>query len=166
MPASPARYIAASQAIDCCSVGGENAAWSLRKLAGRLAPSQRRIATRYASPDRAPVVAASGCAVSITVIVDFPLWLTLQGTDTGRTSTVSFLPIIFSLRLEQIASALRGRPPGILGGDRPRDLVIVESVFRLGRRLDARNVERTHDLAVGADADILHFEVVDGRALH
>src|SRR6185295_9094318 len=110
MPASPARYIAASQAIDCCSVGGENAAWSLRKLAGRFALSQRRIATRYASPDRAPVVAASGRAVSIPVIIDFPLWLTLQGTETGRTSTASFLLIICSLRFEQIARARRSRP--------------------------------------------------------
>src|SRR5438445_5667605 len=109
MTASPARYLAASQAIDCDRVGDANAASSLRKLAGRLARSQRRIATRYASPDSSPVVAASRGAVSITVIVDFLLWLTLQRTDTGRTSTGSILLIICSLRLEQIASALRGR---------------------------------------------------------
>src|SRR2546429_8893278 len=123
MPASPARYIAASQAIDCDRVGGANAAPSLRKLAGRLARSQRRIATRYASPDSSPIVAASGGAISITVIVDTPLWLIPQGP-----TPVEYRPgrpmITCSLRLEQIAHALRGWSPGFLSRNGPRDLVI------------------------------------------
>src|SRR5205085_8400621 len=165
MPASPARYIAASQAIDCDKVGDENAASSLRKLAGRLARSQRRIATRYASPDSPPVVAASGGAISITVIVDIPLWLALQGPTPAEYRPGRPM-ITCSLRLEQVAHALRGRPPGLFGGAGPRDLVIVVGILGLRRRLDAGDVERTHHLSVGADADILHLEIVDGRVLH
>src|SRR3989442_41139 len=153
MPASPARYIAASQAIDCDRVGDANASSSLRKLAGRLARSQRRIATRYASPDSSPVVAASGGAISITVIVDVPLWLTLRG-PTPAECRPGRPTITCSLRLEQIAHALRGRPPGLLGRNGPHDLVIVVGIFRLSRRLDTGDIERTHHLPVGADADI------------
>src|SRR3954470_1382598 len=100
---------------------------------------------------------ASGGSVSITVIVDFPLSC-VTAADVGREEVVRrptrFLSFASSLRLEQIASALGCRPPRIFCSDRPRDLVIVESVFRLGRRLDAGNVERTHHLPVGPNAHV------------
>src|SRR5260370_6210601 len=151
MPASPARCIAASQAIDCGKVGSENAALSLRKLAGRLARSQRRIAIRYASPNSSPAVAASGGAVSITVIGRCPALANPAG-PTPAERRPGRPTISRSLRLEQIARALRSRPPSLIGGDGPHDLIVVVGVFRLRRRLDAGDIERTHHLPVGTDA--------------
>ena len=68
MPASPARCIAASQAIDCSSVGGENGALSLRKLAGSWRePVPHRQPIGFAR-QRSGGTSARGCA-SMTVIM-------------------------------------------------------------------------------------------------